>query len=126
MESRRAIVIGAGIVGLATARALAEKGYQVTVFERNEKAIGASIRNFGMVWLIGQTDGKLFERGLRSKVIWKQVCQQAGLWLEETGSLHLAYHQQEWQVMNEVAAIYRHRNLKTFSKEETIQKITGS
>lgn len=122
MESRRAIVIGAGIVGLATARALAEKGYQVTVFERNEKAIGASIRNFGMVWLIGQTDGKLFERGLRSKVIWKQVCQQAGLWLEETGSLHLAYHQQEWQVMNEVAAIYRHRNLKTFSKEETIQK----
>lgn len=125
MESRRAIVIGAGIVGLATARALAEKGYEVTVFERNEKATGASIRNFGMLWLIGQSDGRLFERGLRSKAIWKQVCQEAGLWLEETGSLHLAYNQQEWQVMNEVAAIYQHRNLKALSKEATLQKSTA-
>ena len=78
MESRRAIVIGAGIVGLATARALAEKGYRVTVFERNAKATGASIRNFGMIWLIGQPDGQLYERGLRSKSIWKQCCTAAG------------------------------------------------
>ena len=48
MSKKTAIVIGAGIVGLATARALATKGYSVKIYERNLKASGASVRNFGM------------------------------------------------------------------------------
>ena len=49
MEQRSAIVVGAGIVGLAVARALSIKGFQVKVFERGPQATGASIRNFGMI-----------------------------------------------------------------------------
>ena len=75
--SKSAIVIGAGIVGLATAKAMAEKGYTVTVFERNEKAIDAYIRNFGMVWPIGQPQGTLYERAMRSRAIWSQVCTES-------------------------------------------------
>lgn len=104
MPSETAIVIGAGIVGLAMARSLAERGYAVTVFERNEKATGASIRNFGMIWPIGQPEGKLYQRALRSKGVWKQVATEAGLWFEEKGSLHLAYNDLEWQVLQEFAA----------------------
>jgi len=102
MSKPSAIVIGAGIVGLATARALSLKGFKVTVIERNEKAVGASVRNFGMVWPIGQPDGQLYQRATRSKQIWKEVADSIGLWYDEVGSLHLAHHQDEWEVLQEL------------------------
>lgn len=100
--SKSAIVIGAGIVGLATAKALAVKGFNVTVIERTNKAVGASIRNFGMVWPIGQPDGKLYDRAIRSKQIWKEIADSIGLWYDEVGSLHVAHHADEWQVLQEL------------------------
>ncbi len=103
MRRKSAIVIGAGIVGLAMARSLSVRGYAVTVFERNEKAVGASIQNFGMLWPIGQPNGKLYERALVSKSVWKQVCNEADLWYEERGSLHAAYNELEQNVINEFA-----------------------
>jgi FAD dependent oxidoreductase TIGR03364 len=117
-----AIVIGAGIVGLATARALAVRGYKVTVIERNEKAIGASIRNFGMIWPIGQPDGKLYERAMLSKSIWKQVCDDASIWYDEVGSLHLAYAADEWNVLQELNEIYQHRSYQLLAATETFDK----
>lgn len=118
-----AIVIGAGIVGLATARALVLKGYSVKVFERNEKAVGASIRNFGMIWPIGQASGLMYERALLSKSIWLQTCREAGIWHEEVGSLHLAYHDDEFQVMSEyVEANQTYRDCSILSPQQTLRK----
>lgn len=111
MSKTSAIIIGAGIVGLATARALAVRGYQVTIFERNEKAVGASIRNFGMIWPIGQATGPLFERAMLSRSIWKEICIEANIWHNEVGSLHLAYEEDELDVMKEyVEANHQHRD----------------
>ncbi|MFX5494229.1 FAD-dependent oxidoreductase, partial [Acinetobacter baumannii] len=72
-NNKSAIVVGAGIVGLATARSLSLRGFDVTIIERTQKAVGASIRNFCMLWPIGQPDGKLYDRALRSKSIWKDI-----------------------------------------------------
>src|SRR6195952_492575 len=102
MQSRSAIVIGAGIVGLATARALALRGFSVKVFERSENAVGASIRNFGMIWPVGQTAGKMYDRASRPRDIWKELAPKANFWIEPAGSLHLAYHPDEWQVLQEL------------------------
>jgi FAD dependent oxidoreductase TIGR03364 len=117
-----AIVIGAGIVGLATARALALQGYSVKVVERNDRAVGASIRNFGMVWPIGQPDGELYERALLSRKIWKEVCDEAGIWYEETGSLHVAYEEPEWKVLEELADAYAHRGYSLLSPGATLNR----
>jgi FAD dependent oxidoreductase TIGR03364 len=106
MASRTAIVIGAGIVGLATARALAQQGFSVKVFERTDKAVGASIRNFGMIWPIGQTTGKMYDRAIRSRNVWKEIAPKADFWHEAAGSLHLAYHPDEWQVLQELHAVF--------------------
>ena len=123
MADKHAIVIGAGIAGIAISRSLAERGYSVTVFERNEKAVGASVRNFGMIWPIGQPEGKLYERALRSKAIWKKVCRESGLWHNETGSLHLAYNELEWNVLQEFAAASKNtRPVVAISASEALQK----
>jgi FAD dependent oxidoreductase TIGR03364 len=107
MVSRSAIVIGAGIVGLATARALALRGFTVKVFERTDKAVGASIRNFGMIWPIGQPAGKMYDRAVRSRDIWREIASRADFWHEPAGSLHLAYHPDEWLVLQELQAIFQ-------------------
>lgn len=120
---KSAIVIGAGIVGLAMARSLGERGYAVTVFERNEKAVGASIRNFGMLWPIGQPNGKMYERALVSKFIWKQMCDEANLWYEQKGSLHAAYNELEENVINEFAEANKNiRPVAALSPKEAMEK----
>ncbi len=114
MSHKTAIVIGAGIVGLATARALSLAGYKVTVIERSEKAVGASIRNFGMIWPIGQPEGLLFNRAIRSRQIWKDISDSTGMWYSESGSLHLAYQLDEWQVLEELAELFQAEGRSVF------------
>ncbi len=97
-------IVGAGIVGLAHAYHLGRQGRRVIVFERGLRASGASVRNFGMVWPIGQPAGPLREMALRSLDLWLEVLRDAKLWHEQCGSLHLAYREDEAQVLAEFIA----------------------
>ncbi len=106
--ANNAVIVGAGIVGLATAKALAELGWKVTVYEKSDFSVGASIRNFGMVWPIGQPSGKLYDRATRSRSIWKDVCISTNSWFEEAGSLHVAQSVLEVEVMKEIVGAYEH------------------
>ena len=94
-------IIGGGIIGLTLAYIASQKGLQVSVFERNSQSVGASIRNFGMVWPIGQAPGKGLDRALRSREHWRKASDTCGFWRIENGSLHLAYADDEWQIMQE-------------------------
>lgn len=121
--SNTAIVIGSGIVGLATSRALADKGWNVKVFEKTSRPLGASIRNFGMIWPIGQPDGVLYERATRTREIWRQLCKESGNWYSQSGSLHIAQSEEELAVIKEVAAVYEDkRPVEYLSKKATIEK----
>jgi len=124
MQQKSAIVIGAGIVGLAAARALALKDFAVKVFDRHPQASGASVRNFGMVWPIGQPSGTLYKRALRSREIWKTIAAEAGIWHEETGSLHLAYNAEEWQVLRELEFVFKKekRNVILLDRNKIAEK----
>ena len=126
MSKKTAIVIGAGIVGLATSRALAIKGYTVTIYERNLKASGASVRNFGMIWPIGQPSGKLYERAIKSRDCWKEIGDSSNLWYDPVGSLHLAYHNDEWEVLQELFEIFTKegRDVQLLNKKKVLEKST--
>lgn len=94
-------VVGAGILGLAHAYHLAKRGRRVLVLERHPRAMGASVRNFGMLWPIGQPAGPLRDLALRSLSIWHEVLEASKLWHARCGSLHLAYREDEMQVLRE-------------------------
>ncbi len=96
-------VVGSGIVGLAVARELAGRGRKVVVFERHGRAQGASVRNFGTLWPIGQPAGEAREMALRSLETWRDLIPRVGLWHAPVGSLHLARHDDEERVLAEFA-----------------------
>ncbi len=98
-------VVGAGIVGLAFAWEAARRGRSVVLFDRTPAPRGASVRNFGMIWPIGQVPGADYARALRSRARWLDLRRAAGLWVEECGSLHAAYHADEDAVLREFAAV---------------------
>jgi FAD dependent oxidoreductase TIGR03364 len=103
MAPARDAVIGAGIVGVALAHALARRGRRVTVFDANVVPQGASVRNFGTLWPIGQPAGERRDLALRSLAIWREVLEACGGWWAPCGSVHLAYEADELQVLEEFA-----------------------
>ena len=94
-------IIGAGIVGLAHALEAAKRGYKVVVFERDQQALGASIRNFGMVLPVGMSPGQVHQRALHSRNIWLDLAHEAGFWHEPIGFMILAYQPDEMAVLTE-------------------------
>ena len=56
-----------------------------------------------MLWPIGQPFGDPRQLAARSLQIWLEVLASARLWHERSGSLHLAYRNDEAQVLREFA-----------------------
>src|SRR5688572_2262106 len=100
-------IVGAGIVGLAHAYMSLRKGYKVVLFDREQFSVGASIRNFGLLWTIGQEPGFGLERALRGRKHWQDVAKGAGLWINNNGSLHVVYNEDELTVLEEFLQLYR-------------------
>jgi FAD dependent oxidoreductase TIGR03364 len=78
-------VVGAGIVGLATALAAARRGLRVIVIDRDAQANGASVRNFGFITVTGQERGSMWARARRSRDVWREVADAAGIPIVHTG-----------------------------------------
>jgi FAD dependent oxidoreductase TIGR03364 len=78
-------VIGGGVIGLAHAYVAAKAGKRVAVIERDVRANGASIRNFGFVTVTGQERGDGWRLARRTRDVWAQAAEEAGLRIEQQG-----------------------------------------
>lgn len=98
-RKHRVAIVGAGIVGLAHAWAASLRGDTVTVYEREDRASGASVRNFGLGLVLGQPSGDLFELAQQSRSMWLEFLTESGCWHKAQGSLVVARSRTELDVL---------------------------
>ncbi|MEU6772804.1 TIGR03364 family FAD-dependent oxidoreductase [Streptomyces sp. NPDC046759] len=66
-------VVGAGVVGTMHAWQAVQRGHQVVQIEREAEARGASLRNFGQIWVSGRAGGEELETALRARELWEGI-----------------------------------------------------
>ncbi|MGW7694500.1 TIGR03364 family FAD-dependent oxidoreductase [Streptomyces asiaticus] len=69
----RVIVVGAGVVGTMHAWHAVERGHEVVQIERETEARGASLRNFGQIWVSGRAGGEELDTALRARELWGEI-----------------------------------------------------
>lgn len=103
MKPLHVVVIGCGIAGLASAWSAVRRGHKVTMIERSSRAGGASVRNFGMVWPIGQPAGSRRALALEGRALWSKLAVEAGCWLNPCGAIFTAHAEDEHAVLRELS-----------------------
>ncbi len=98
------VVVGAGIVGLAHAYDAVLRGASVTVVERDERATGASVRNFGHICTTPQ-GGAALDYAWEARERWLSVSRKVGFGVVEEGTLVLARTEAEVGVLEQFADV---------------------
>ena len=111
------LVVGAGIIGLAHAARALDAGYTVTVIDRDHRAVGASVRNFGHACITAQS-GELYDIAQAGRPLWLEYAQRAGFWAAEAGAVVVAATATELQVLSELAAFRESGQITLLSADE--------
>jgi FAD dependent oxidoreductase TIGR03364 len=102
----RVIVIGGGVLGTTHAVAARRRGLEVVHLEREPDARGASVRNFGLVWVSGRAPGPELDLALRARERWAEIAAEVpGVGFRPDGSLTLAAGDAEMSLIKEASAL---------------------
>jgi FAD dependent oxidoreductase TIGR03364 len=100
----RVVVVGAGALGTMHAWHAVDRGHEVVHIEREDTARGASVRNFGLVWVSGRHGGSELDATLRARELWQEVgARVPGTHFRACGSLTVIRTEAEYAVAREVA-----------------------
>jgi len=100
------VIAGGGVLGTMHAVAARRRGFEVVQLEREAEARGASVRNFGLVWVSGRKAGPELALALRARELWSELgAQVPGLGFRAAGSLTLATGDAELALLKEAAAL---------------------
>lgn len=87
----RAVIVGGGILGTQHAWQAISRGWQVTHLEREPAPRGASVRNFGLVWVSGRAPGQELSLARCARELWEVVSGDCpGTGFRPAGSLTVA------------------------------------
>lgn len=112
-ERSAAAVIGGGIIGTTIAWRLAQRGWRVTLFERNELGAEASWAGAGMLSPGGEVEERsaFAELCIHSRSLYpayvEELVRESGMPVDyrECGAIDLAYTPEEWERLRARAAL---------------------
>jgi FAD dependent oxidoreductase TIGR03364 len=99
------VIAGGGVLGTMHAVMARRRGFEVVQLEREAEARGASVRNFGLVWVSGRKAGPELSLALRARELWAELgARVPGLGFRAAGSVTLASGDAELALLKEAAA----------------------
>ncbi|MGO3147821.1 MAG: TIGR03364 family FAD-dependent oxidoreductase [Leucobacter sp.] len=111
------VIVGAGILGLSHAWHALRLGLRTAIVERNEFAVGASVRNFGHVGISMQSgEARRYAEVARNE--WLAIGAKTGIDVGEVGTTVVLRNDFEAAVMAEFAAT-QHTEVQLLSAEHT-------
>ena len=98
------MVVGGGVLGTMHAAAARRRGHDVLQIEREPAPRGASVRNFGLIWVSGRAPGPELSLALRARAGWEELAAEVpGTGFRPNGSLTLAANDAELRLLKEAA-----------------------
>src|SRR3984957_2568486 len=99
------VVVGGGVLGFMHALEARRHGHAVTHLEREPGSRGASVRNFGLIWVSGRAGGPELDLARRARARWAEIAGEVpGTGFRPNGSLTLARDDAELGLLKEAAA----------------------
>ncbi|NKR25346.1 TIGR03364 family FAD-dependent oxidoreductase [Rhodococcus hoagii] len=100
----RIAIVGGGILGTAHADEAIRRGHDVVHLERELEARGATVRNFGLVWVSGRAPHEL-DASLRSRELWADLARRVPeIGFRAAGSITLLRTPEEVAVAEDMVA----------------------
>jgi len=100
------VVVGGGVLGTMHAVSARRRGLDVLQVEREPGPRGASVRNFGLIWVSGRASGAELSLALRARAGWEELAAEVpGTGFRPNGSLTLATGQAEMALLKKAAAL---------------------
>ncbi|MET4780866.1 TIGR03364 family FAD-dependent oxidoreductase [Glaciihabitans sp. UYNi722] len=118
------LIVGAGIVGLAHAAEALRHGLTVTVIDRDSRAVGASVRNFGHCCVTAQS-GELLDFALVARERWLHYSELAGFFSVSAGALAVARSAEELAVLDELAGQRESGQVQLLAASEVEERLSG-
>jgi len=105
LKGQRVVVVGGGVIGSLHAFYALARGADVVHLERDEAPMGATVRNFGLVWISGRACGAELEMALRSRSLWREVAEMVpAVGFRANGSITLLETEAEVEVARRAIA----------------------
>jgi FAD dependent oxidoreductase TIGR03364 len=106
VDVERVVVVGGGVLGMMHALEARRRGHEVVHLEREPVPRGASVRNFGLIWVSGRAPGAELDLALRARARWAQIAAQVpGTGFRAVPSLTLAADDAELGLLKEAASL---------------------